>query len=139
MMRKPEFLQYKPSQQAAAAFSLAINLATSPNAHKLGLVSLTSVQIFQNEEIGNPLHFWTSEISELSKLTQNDFKAVYKSLIVYVNELFFKGQITNDAALWFPEDLQGIKVSGVLSSPAKNLVQVSPSTCDSTPVQNESC
>lgn len=41
MMRKSEFLNFKPSQQAAAAFALAINLATSPYAKKLGLVPLS--------------------------------------------------------------------------------------------------
>ena len=59
MMRKPEFLNFKPSQQAAAAFSLALNLTTSPNAKKLGLVPLQRAQIGPVCEPGNPLQFWS--------------------------------------------------------------------------------
>jgi hypothetical protein len=43
MQRKPEFLRFKASQQAAAAFLLAMNLATSEFATKLGLVQLPNL------------------------------------------------------------------------------------------------
>lgn len=65
MMRKREFLNFKPSVQAAAAFALAVNLATSPNAKKLSLVSLPR-SFVGPVAAGDPLQFWGSQVSELS-------------------------------------------------------------------------
>ena len=55
MMRKPEFLQFKASQQAAAAFLLALNLANSANSTKLGLVHLARDQ-FSHIEVYHQVH-----------------------------------------------------------------------------------
>lgn len=71
-------------------------------------------------------------VSQLVMIQQADFQAVYKMLTFYVNELFFKGQLVHDPSLWFAEDLHTAKTQ--VHSPTK--VQ-SPSTCNSTPVQNE--
>ena len=92
MMRKPEFLNYKASQQAAAAFLLALNLATSGSATKLGLVQLSRDQ-FSHIEIGNeaPFQFWSKPVQQLALISHNEIREVYKALLVYVNELFFKG------------------------------------------------
>ena len=42
MQRKPEFLKFKAHETAAAAFVLALNLATSEMATKFGLVHLAT-------------------------------------------------------------------------------------------------
>ena len=62
-------------------------------------------------------------------------------LLGYVNELFFKGQLQGDAELWLPEDLPGYKnASKVFLSPDKVMQSaVSPSTQNSTPIQDEIC
>jgi hypothetical protein len=114
---------------------LALNLATSAFAPKLGLVPLSPDHYSHLEvrmDLGNPLRFWTFSVSQLVMITQSEFLAVYKLLIVYVNELFFKGQLVQDSNLWFAEDLHAAKTS--LVSPVK---LQSPSTCNSTPVQSE--
>lgn len=137
MMRKPEFLKFKASQQAAAAFVLALNLATSAYAQKLGLAPLTPEHynhIDYQRDPHNPLRLWSTSVAQLVSVNQSDFLPVYKILSVYVNELFFKGQLVQDPTLWFADDLHSVKTS--VLSPAK--VQ-SPSTCNSTPVKNELC
>jgi hypothetical protein len=117
MQRKPEFLQFKASQIAAAAFLLATNLSRSKLATKFGLVKLDEIncelsdidcemQGSADARDNNPLALWTEQVAELSGIhAATCIKPVYKILLNYVNDLFFKGQLVADASLWFYEDL----------------------------------
>lgn len=83
-MRKTEFLEFTSAQLAAAAFILAFNLSRSPSAPKLGLVSL-SVEGLQK----HPLSVWADSIAALTQVTQIKIRPVYRTLLKYVNELYF--------------------------------------------------
>jgi hypothetical protein len=76
MMRKPEFLNFKASTQAAAAFVLAMNLATSGKAGRLGLATLAHEHYSHVEGIDghDPLRFWTQGLSQLAFIQQNEFR-----------------------------------------------------------------
>ena len=134
MMRKSEFLQFRASQQAAAAFLLALNLASSVNAQKLGLIFIGREQYSHIEAIDaqGPLKFWSPSVAELTLLGPNEIIPAYGILLGYVNSLFFKGQLSDDPTLWLPE-------SRLQDSPDQVMTSTSPSTCNSTPVQMEQC
>ena len=160
MQRKSEFLKFKASQQAAAAFLLAINLSRSKLASKFGLVSLDEIHCGLNDidyemqsptefKQNNPLSLWSDQVAELSGISvEQDIKPVYKVLLKYVNELFFKGQLVADSSLWFNDDFCLVTGQQVATkdqeSPKQEDVKMSDehisspaSTCNSTPVQNE--
>ena len=48
---------------------------------------------FSHIDIGceAPFHFWSKSIEQLSGISHDEIREVYKALLVYVNELFFKG------------------------------------------------
>ena len=142
-MRKSEFLSFKASTLAAASFVLAMNLATSESAGKLGLASLAKAQFshVDGTEGLDPLRFWTHGLSQLVLIQRSEFKQVYRILLGYVNDLFFKGQLQGDVMLWFPEDLPGHKIANKsLMSPDKAMKSaISPSTQNSTPIKDEIC
>ena len=73
------FLEYKPSQLAAASLLAAINISLSDVAPKIGIKLVESLAVDptnhmespkdKDPSLNNPLHIWTTSIEELTSLS----------------------------------------------------------------------
>jgi len=100
MQRKSEFLNFKPSEQAAAAYLLAINISRSEVAAQVGLKYLPDLikraeQLRfsgpQSQSDTYPLHMWTEYIESLTKIkAETSIKPVYKILVSSLNQKLFQ-------------------------------------------------
>jgi len=116
MQRNAEFLEYTPSQQAATALILALNLSHSHVCDSIGLrrvgcditTDVTScadsdVNEFdlKFEETNDPLSVWTNKIKTITQLSAKDhLNHVYAKLISHVDNNHFKGKLSADNKLW---------------------------------------
>ena len=116
MQRFGQFLSWRPSQIAAAAFMLSINLNLSVVAPQVGLrplktskvdlaveslISVDSYVVDHRELFSGPLRFWSSYVAELTRLdAQRDISALYNTLMNHLDDLQFKGKLKQDSSLW---------------------------------------
>lgn len=90
MQRNSEFLGFTPSQQAAAALILSLNVCYSPVCDSIGLTRLgdkftsiyeeeVSVDTADPEETEDPLSVWSTIMTELTHLSvATDLKPLYE-------------------------------------------------------------
>merc|ERR1712226_55081 len=127
MQRYGQFLKYKPSQLAAAAIVLSINLNLSKVGPSVGLKKLRGNQVQRlvqgtlpvnimaeltgaidskysssvAHENNHALSIWTDKIAELTGLdSQTDFAEIYTALLKHLDTYQFKGQLRGDKKLW---------------------------------------
>ena len=126
MMRYGKFLNWKPSQQAAAAFILSINLNLSSIGPSVGLRAFRGKQVQQlvqgalpvnfmaeltgafqhtisprSQPVNGPLGIWTEKVAELTGLDRiEDIASAYIALMEHLDTQQFKGQMKNDQKLW---------------------------------------
>lgn len=124
MQRNFEFLEYTPSQQAAAALILSLNLSYSPISEVIGLKRLgekftseygkehhiliddsmdeiNSIFDLKQDDMEEPLAIWSTRMNELTKLsTRFDIAPVYSHLIEHLDMNHFKGKLAADSKLW---------------------------------------
>ena len=112
-----EFLDYHPSQNAAAALLLAINICQSKDCGTLVSNRVTHQEVqaliyrtFESHEkilsgVGadktSPLQYWLAPIEKLTQLgKEKEVKPAYKTLIRAVNESCFDGELSRDKSLF---------------------------------------
>lgn len=112
MLRSSNYLTLKPSQVAAAAIILAINLSSSDLASKVGLQkmqdlnlrslfseSLTNTQgEARKSKVGNvncPLKIWNKMAKRVTTMNINeDLRPAYTKMCTIVNEFELQGQLS---------------------------------------------
>lgn len=122
MQRFASFLEWRPSQIAAASLLLALNLNESPVAPYVGLKPLTSdllprlrarftddveMEPLRELESGRagaadgPLRLWNSYVAELTCLDPTeDIAAPYNALMAHLDSYQFKHKLRRDVRLW---------------------------------------
>ena len=121
MLREAKFLRYRPSQLAAAALMLSINICKSNVAHVAGVTKIPNMKmsiiyetLFIHTEIESgerieersdnscPLHIWSNPVEKLTSLKREpDIKPAYKELIESVNEDCYCSKLSTEASLFF--------------------------------------
>ena len=116
MQRNAEFLEFTPSQQAATAIILALNLCNSSICESIGL-KRTRCDIttdegscadsemndcdLNSEESFDPLSIWNRDIKMITQLsTEDHISTIYSSLITHLDQNHFKGKLAEDSKLW---------------------------------------
>ena len=116
MQRNSEFLEFTPSQQAATAIILSLNLCQSPICESIGLKrigcdittdvdscadSSTSEYDLNSEESFDPLSIWTEQLNSITQLSaRDDISIIYSNLITHIDNHHFKGKLAADHKLW---------------------------------------
>ena len=156
MQRYGQFLQWKPSQLAAAAIVLSINLNLSKVGPSVGLKALRGDQVqrlvqgtlpvnviaeltgavkqaqkqtpyIKTSINSDPLSIWTNKIAELTGLdSHRDFAEIYTALMNHLDTHQFKGQLRSDSNIWIKESSISSTVSG--SAARKDAFMISQSS-----------
>ena len=111
-----QFLNYKPSQIAAASLLLAINLSSSTIvAETFGFKKFPYPEVLPEQKLqpttplnsnqismpNNPLRLWREEIKQLTLLSPSrDIKDVYTKLIQTINQAEFSDALYADPTLF---------------------------------------
>lgn len=110
------FLEFTPSQQAATAIILSLNICQSPISESIGLKrvgcdittdvgscadSSTNEYDLNSEESFDPLAIWTEYFHTITQLSaREDISTVYSKLITHIDNHHFKGKLAADSKLW---------------------------------------
>ena len=125
MQRFAKFLEWKPSQIAAVAIILSVNLNQSPVAPQVGLRTLKGDKVrslmqrsshndliseltgvlessdteffhISNEPKEPAFLNWTNRVSELTKITTTEIRAPYMALLNHLDTYQFKNKLQQD-------------------------------------------
>ena len=120
MLRSRSYLSLKPSQVAAAALILAINLSTSELAPKVGISKMQDLNLkslfFENviaiemdgvrqksKNEACPLKMWNKVVRRTTQMgIANDLRPAYVTMCTVVNKNDLDGQLSEDPEL-FPQ------------------------------------
>ena len=138
MQRNHEFLEFTPSQQAATAIILSLNLCQSPVCESIGLKrigcgvatdvdscaeSSTNEYDLSSEECFDPLSIWTEQLNSITSLSaRDDISIVYSKLITHIDTHHFKGKLAADHKLWIKSAASVRGVQGKILQVTKELV-----------------
>lgn len=102
MSRTSEFLEVKPSIQAAAAIWLAVRMIESKVAEKLGLVP--TKQVCKKPSGPEPTSFWSEEFEKITLIRRTNILDIYSKLLVLLNKYLFSNKLLEDPDLWINKD-----------------------------------
>ena len=121
MQREAHFLNFRPSQIAAASLLLAINISLSDAAPLVGIKKIQELQMkslffettiyleiagvkIEEKDAKCPLRMWNNSIEKLTCVKKvQDVKPVYKSLTEKVNEIWYSEKLLSDPSLFLEE------------------------------------
>lgn len=111
-LKSQNYLKFKPSQIAAAAFMIAVNAFQSPIAQELSLKKLKHLMrhahfkaYTSKEDLKSygPLAEWNSEVEKLTSVKRDSgLKQTYSQFLDYLNQNQYKNQLSRDPNLFFP-------------------------------------
>jgi Cyclin, C-terminal domain len=110
MSRTSEFLDVKPSRQAAAAIWLAVRMIESKVGSKVGLVAVK--QVCKKPPSADPLSFWSDQMQQVTLIQRIELQEVYSKLLKLLNKYLFRNVLFEDPDLWIDKkDCLSMKVT----------------------------
>lgn len=83
----------------AAALTLALNISSSKR-----LCEVLECKHLEGIKVKNPFDWWNTDITELSKVSLQTVKSVYKSLLKMLDKDILKGKLEMDKSIWLPDN-----------------------------------
>lgn len=100
MQRITDFLDAKPSRQAASSFVLAVKMIESPIANKIGLQQSQCVSNHPDFKGKDPAAFWGPNMEKLTQVPCAEMLQTYSKLIKMLNKFLFQNLLTQEPSLW---------------------------------------
>lgn len=83
----------------AAALTLALNISSSKR-----LCDALDCKYLDSLKHQNPLDWWNTTITELSKVSIPNVQSVYKSLVKMLDKEILKGKLQLDNSIWIQDN-----------------------------------
>ena len=118
MQREAHFLDFRPSQIAAASLLFAINISTSDVAPQINIKKIEALQMkslffetaiymevagikIEEKDVKDPLRMWNASLQKLTCIKKDqDIEPVYKSLVEKLNEQWYQNKLDDDPNLF---------------------------------------